>query len=63
MLGAVTFPALTSVSNHSADAGRTAISMVLDILRSQTVADVRYALDTKLVIRDTTAPPPSTAGG
>ncbi len=55
VLGAVTFPALTSVSNHSADVGRIAISMLLDILRSRNVADVRYALDTKLVIRDTTA--------
>jgi LacI family transcriptional regulator len=59
VLGAVTFPALTSVSNHSADVGRIAISMLLDILRSRNVADVRYALDTKLVVRDTTTQAPS----
>lgn len=55
VLGAVTYPALTSVSNHSAEAGRIAFSMLLNLLSSRSLGDVRYVLDTHLVIRETSA--------
>lgn len=58
VLGAVTYPALTSVSNRSMEAGRVAVSLLLDMLQSRAVRDVRYVLETHLVIRETTARQP-----
>lgn len=55
VLGAVTHPALTSVSNQSVEAGRVAVSLLMDILQSKSIKDVRYMLETSLVVRDTTA--------
>lgn len=57
VLGAVTYPALTSVSNRSVEAGRTAVSLLFDMLQSRAVGDVRYVLETHLVQRSTTAMP------
>jgi LacI family transcriptional regulator len=59
VLGAMTYPPLTSVSNPCAEAGRVAVSLLMDRLGSSTVRDVRYVLDTRLVIRGTSvaAPP------
>lgn len=55
VLGAVTYPALTSVSNRSMEAGRVAVFLLLDMLQSRAVRDVRYVLETHLVMRETTA--------
>jgi len=55
VLGAVTYPALTSVSNRSMEAGRVAVSLLLDMLQSRAIHDVRYVLETHLVVRNTTA--------
>jgi LacI family transcriptional regulator len=55
VLGAATFPALTTVSNRSPEAGRVGMSLLLDLLNSQAVGDARLVLDTYLVVRNTTA--------
>jgi LacI family transcriptional regulator len=54
VLGAVTQPALTTVSNWSTEAGRAAVSLLFDMLQSTAIRDVRYVLETHLVVRDTT---------
>ena len=56
VLGAATFPALTTVSNRSVEAGRAALNLLMDMLQNQAIRDVRYVLDTSLVIRKTTGP-------
>ncbi|MBB3962825.1 LacI family transcriptional regulator [Rhizobium metallidurans] len=58
VLGAVTYPALTSVSNRSREAGRVAVSLLLDLLQSGAIRDVRYVLETHLVVRSTTGAMP-----
>ncbi|MCU1226525.1 MAG: transcriptional regulator, LacI family [Edaphobacter sp.] len=56
VLGAATYPALTSVSARHIEAGRMAIEMLLNMIEEPTISNVRIALDTKLVVRATTAP-------
>ncbi len=63
VLGAVTQPALTTVSNWSEEAGRAAVSLLFDMLQSSAIRDVRYVLETHLVVRETTGPAPGAAGG
>lgn len=58
VLYAASFPALTTVSSRSAEAGKTALLLLLDQLRLGTKGNIRYSLDTHLVVRRTTAPPP-----
>jgi LacI family transcriptional regulator len=62
VLGAVTQPALTTVSNWSVEAGRAAMSLLFDMLQSSARRDVRYVLETHLVVRDTTQSAVRTAG-
>jgi LacI family transcriptional regulator len=57
VLDAATFPALTTVSSRSVDAGKSALAILLDHLRQGTASDIRSSLDTHLVVRGTTAPP------
>jgi LacI family transcriptional regulator len=54
VLGAATYPPLTTVSNRSSEGGRIAISLLLDMLNTHAVRDVRYVLETHLVVRSTT---------
>jgi LacI family transcriptional regulator len=54
VLGAMTYPPLSSVSNACAEAGRVAVSLLMEMLKTRVVRDVRYVLSTSLVIRDTT---------
>lgn len=54
VLGAVTYPGLTSISNRSNEAGRLAISLLLEMLNNRSIRDVRYVLETHLVVRGTT---------
>ena len=54
VLGAATYPSLTTVSNRSVEAGKAALSLLLELLQSQSLRDIRYVLDTHLVIRNTT---------
>jgi LacI family transcriptional regulator len=58
VLGAATDPPLTTLSNRSSEAGKIAISLLLDMLNTGGVRDVRYVLETHLVVRDTTLAPP-----
>jgi len=59
VLGAATYPALTTVSNCSEAAGRAACRLLMDMLESSAFADVRYVMDTHLVFRNTTGPAPN----
>lgn len=54
VLGAVTYPALTTVSNRSIEAGNVATALLIDLLNTAAARDVRYSLSTNLVIRATT---------
>lgn len=54
VLGAMTYPALTSVSNQSSEAGRVAVSLLMQILEAGRMNDTRHLLETHLVIRATT---------
>lgn len=56
VLGAATYPSLTTVSNRSAAAGKAALNLLIDIFQNHAIRDVRYVLDTSLVIRKTTGP-------
>lgn len=60
VLGAATYPALTTVSNRSDEAGRAGVRLLLDIMDGRMAGDTRLVLDTHLVIRHTTAPPRAT---
>ena len=59
VLGASTHPALTSVSARCDEAGRMAADLLVRILQTGQRADVRCLLDTRLVVRGTTAPAPA----
>jgi LacI family transcriptional regulator len=56
VLAATTYPPLTTVSLHCADAGDIAVSVLLQLLGGRELGDVRYALDSSLVVRGTTGP-------
>jgi LacI family transcriptional regulator len=53
---AMTYPPLTTISLRCADAGDIAVSVLLDLVGGRQLTDVRYSLDSKLVVRATTAP-------
>ena len=55
VLGATTYPPLTTVSNRSNEAGRVALSLLMEALKTHTVHDVRHVLETHVVIRETTS--------
>lgn len=57
VLGAATYPALTTLSNRSAEAGKTAASLLMEIMEKNSIRDARYVLETRLVVRNTTASP------
>ncbi|MDR3372394.1 MAG: LacI family DNA-binding transcriptional regulator [Ancalomicrobiaceae bacterium] len=54
VLGAATYPPLTTVSNRSEEAGTVALSLLMDMLKSRVVQDARHVLETHLVVRNTT---------
>jgi len=56
VLGAATWPALTTVSNRSEEAGRKAFQLLLGRLERRDSVQARHVLTTSLVIRQTTAP-------
>jgi DNA-binding LacI/PurR family transcriptional regulator len=59
VLGAVTYPPLTSISSRCSEAGRMAMEMLLSILQNGQMIDLRCVLDTQLVVRSTTAQRPT----
>lgn len=58
VLAATTYPPLTTVSAHGGEAGRAAVTLLLTTLDG-TPDNTRHTLDTTLVHRATTAPPPN----
>ncbi|WP_255947893.1 LacI family DNA-binding transcriptional regulator [Streptomyces odontomachi] len=56
VLAATTYPPLTTVSLRCADAGDIAVSVLLELLGGRRLGDVRYSLDSQLVVRGTTGP-------
>lgn len=50
-------PALTTVRQPLAEMGRMAVSLLTRLLERQRVEALRVELETKLVVRDSTAPP------
>lgn len=57
VLGATTYPPLTTVSNRCVEAGAIAVSLLMEALRTNATNDVRHVLDTHLVLRTTTDVP------
>jgi LacI family transcriptional regulator len=57
VLAATTYPPLTSVAAHCADAGRHAVELLTRILQGGGSAGERVVIPTGLVVRATTAPP------
>jgi LacI family transcriptional regulator len=55
VLGASTYPALTSVSARCDAAGQIAVELLMNAMRGGQKTDVRCVLETKLVVRATTA--------
>lgn len=54
VVGATAFPSLTTVSNRAGEAGQIATRLLLDIMSSKSINDVRYVLETHLVVREST---------
>jgi LacI family transcriptional regulator len=54
---ALTLPGLTTVRQPLAELGRTAVSLLLRQLENRCLEPLRGELETKLVVRDSTAPP------
>jgi LacI family transcriptional regulator len=50
-------PALTTVRQPLAEMGRMAVSLLTRLLERQPIEAMRVELATKLVVRDSTAPP------
>lgn len=62
VLGATTYPPLTTVSNRCIEVAEIAVTLLMDALKSRASSDVRHVLDTHLVLRETTAPPAEARG-
>ena len=57
-LATILSPALTTVRQPLAELGRTAVNLLTRMLERQRVEALRVELATKLVVRETTGPPP-----
>jgi len=57
VLGSVTYPALTSISSQSSEAGQAAIALLLEMLQTGKRTDLRHLIATHLVVRNTTMAP------
>ena len=56
VLGETTHPKLTTISARCADAGEVAVDLLLNRLAASAPGEVRYKLDSSLVVRGTTGP-------
>ena len=56
VLGTTTYPPLTTVSARCKEAGQVAADLLMDLLKVKAMRDVRYVLESHLVIRGTTGP-------
>ena len=50
-------PALTTISQPAEDIGRTAMNVLVQLLEGANVQPIRHTLPTKLIVRESTAPP------
>lgn len=57
VLASTTYPPLTTVAAHSADAGKQAVKLLAEFLSRGKVQDERIIIPTELIIRATTAQP------
>lgn len=55
VLGEYLLPSLSTVSARTADAGKKAVDLLLEQLQENEMHDVRYLLETKLILRNSTA--------
>ncbi|MHB2169486.1 LacI family DNA-binding transcriptional regulator [Alsobacter sp. R-9] len=62
VLGATTYPSLTTVSARLDEAGEVALDVLGDVLRRRSMREIRYVLDTHLVVRGSTGPAPRAPG-
>lgn len=63
VLAATTYPPLTTISSRCAEAGELAVRLLLEILGGRGAEAVeRHTLDSHLVLRATTGPPPRRTG-
>ncbi|WEX08765.1 LacI family DNA-binding transcriptional regulator [Chelativorans sp. AA-79] len=53
-LGPLVLPPLTTVSSRSVEAGKLAVSLLMEMLQSRALTDASYVLETHLVVRGTT---------
>lgn len=60
VLGATTFPPLTTVSARCDEAGEVALDLLGDVTRLKAMREIRYVLDTRLVVRGSAGPVPAT---
>ncbi|WP_329244727.1 LacI family transcriptional regulator [Actinoallomurus sp. NBC_01490] len=58
VFAATTYPPLTTISLRCAEAGKIAVSVLLDLVAGRSVGDVRHSLDSHLIVRATTGPAP-----
>ena len=50
-------PALTTMLQPAEDIGRTAMNVLYKLLEGESTSQMRHVLPTKLVVRESTAPP------
>jgi LacI family transcriptional regulator len=55
----IVWPTLTTVRQPLAEMGRTAVSILLRQIENRRFEPLRVELETKLIVRDSTAPPPA----
>ena len=51
------YPKLTSISGHVEEAGKIAVDILLRMLELEESRDIRYVIDTELILRSTTSKP------
>ena len=56
-LAVIVSPRLTSVRQPLAEMGRTGVSLLIRLIDGQRVDALRMELSTKLIVRESTAPP------
>jgi LacI family transcriptional regulator len=57
VLAATTYPPLTTVAAHSADAGMQAVKLLAEVLSRGQIRDERIIIPTELIVRATTGQP------
>ena len=58
VLAATTYPPLTTIAAHCAEAGQRAVELLLEMLASGAPRTTPITIAAELIVRATTAPPP-----